>query len=166
MVGSPGSRVAAKSAPPELQPLEGQFTVHRGHHDRTGFDLPGTVDHQQITVADTGADHRIALDTQEEGRRRVPNHVLVEIDGTFEVIIGGRRNAGGNARPVEGQGQRGRMSREGLRGAGDGTLRPGGQPSPHRGHQADRQADRGRRLAEGARAALAPGPRTGTTAAG
>ena len=61
------------AASAQAEALERELAAEARHHDRSGPGLAGTIHHQQITVLDAGALHRIAGHTQQHGVSRIAN---------------------------------------------------------------------------------------------
>jgi hypothetical protein len=57
----------------------------------------GTVDNQDIPGVNAGLPHGLPSHPDKEGCCRVLDEVLVEVQGTVEIVIGGGRIAGGGA---------------------------------------------------------------------
>ncbi|CRI66834.1 hypothetical protein THIOKS13190002 [Thiocapsa sp. KS1] len=98
----------------DLQALQGQLTIDGCHHDRPGLGLARAVHHQQIAVADPGTGHGIPLHPQEESRGRMPDQLLVQIDGPFQIVVGRRGEAGRDTRAEEGKRAGERSERAGV----------------------------------------------------
>jgi len=81
----------AAGAAPSGKPLDRELPVQNGNDDFPVYWLEATVNHENIVVVYAGAGHGVATDAQEEGGIRVVNAVLVEVQATFHIVIGGRR---------------------------------------------------------------------------
>jgi hypothetical protein len=71
--------------------------VDAGDYDAAVGHRGGTINDQQVAVVNGGALHRIAGNADEEGGGRVADQVLVEVDPAFQVVVGRRGEAGGDA---------------------------------------------------------------------
>ncbi len=62
----------------QLDPFDGELPIHVTDGDASVVRLDGTIDDQQVAVADTVARHAVALDTHEKCRGRIRHQLTVQ----------------------------------------------------------------------------------------
>ena len=93
-VGVTGQQPQAAIAAAEA-PQDEAAVLHR-HHHHSDPRLNTAINHQQITINDAIAAHRIPLDPHEEGGEGGRDQFLIQINARFDIIIGWTGEAGGN----------------------------------------------------------------------
>ena len=71
--------------------LHCKIAVHAGDDHVAVGGAEGSVDHQQIAVADSRAGHRVALDAHEVGGGRTPHQQFVQVERRFQILFSRRR---------------------------------------------------------------------------
>ena len=67
---------------------------------------PAKVDNQNVAVEQARIDHEVASEAHKEGRRRMLDQELVEIELAFQIVIGRRRKPRRDPRQEKGQSPR------------------------------------------------------------
>ena len=79
-----------------VETLAREFAIDHGYHHGPMGRSQRTVDDQQVTVLNTGADHGVPLGADEEASLLVCNQVLIEIQMLGDVIGRGTGKTGVN----------------------------------------------------------------------
>ena len=88
-----GGKISIGSLQKNLLPvfpeaLHGKFTVDHGDHDLLVVGSYRTVNDEDIARMDSGIPHRFTLNPDGERGGLVPDQLLIEIDGAFQMVIG------------------------------------------------------------------------------
>ena len=75
--------------------LDREGTVEQRQHDIAIDGRAGAVDDRDIARKDAGPGHAVALDADSEGRRRMLDQQLVEIEWPVDIVLGRRRKSAG-----------------------------------------------------------------------
>ena len=75
--------------------FDGGFAVDEGDNDFAGFGVVLGADDDEVTFANTGVDHGVAMNL--EGENFLAREFLGEIDGAFDIFLREERAAGGDA---------------------------------------------------------------------
>ena len=70
--------------------LDGKFPVEIGHHNGV---IPGvlcSVNHDDITITDSGILHGVTRDSDIKRGRGVSNHQFIQVKRRFNIIVSGR----------------------------------------------------------------------------
>ena len=68
--------------------LHGKVSIDHRHHDLPVSGSDGTIHHQNISGVDPCISHGFTLDTHTVGSSLVSNQFLIEINRTFQMVIG------------------------------------------------------------------------------
>lgn len=75
----------------QLDPFDGELPIHVTDGDASVVRLDGTIDDQQVAVADTVARHAVALDTHEKCRGRIRHQLTVQVERHVQKVVRRRR---------------------------------------------------------------------------
>ena len=78
---------------PLRKPFHRKFPVQVGNDDGVMPRLPGSINHDDITMTDSGVHHGVAGDSDIKGGRRVSNHELIQVKRRLDIIVGWRGEA-------------------------------------------------------------------------
>ena len=84
--------------------FDGQFSIDGGDDDTAIRGFEASVDDEEVSVVNASTNHGVSRGPDEEGGGGLLDEVLIEVEGSFEVIIGGGGEACGDARCIEGDG--------------------------------------------------------------
>lgn len=87
-----------------VKALDRKLAVERDDDHLAVRRLDTPVDHEQVAIMNSGVDHGIAPGPHEKGGARFMHEVGVQIERSFEVIVGRGRETGGNSACVQRQG--------------------------------------------------------------
>jgi hypothetical protein len=82
-----GDKIEAALAPAE--PFDGQFAVNDRDHNVAVAGFDGPVHDQEVAIVNTCPHHRVAARADVEGGGGVLDKVLVEVEVTVNVVVGG-----------------------------------------------------------------------------
>ena len=92
----PGARALAAVT------LHRELSGQQRQHDRAVDRRAGAIDHGNVARKQSGAGHAFARDPHREGRGRVLDQQLVEIERTVQIVVGRRRKPAGRRRGHQG----------------------------------------------------------------
>lgn len=72
-----------------MQAFHQPLTIQEGHNDVTVHRTDAAIDHQDVAIEDLRPFHRVTADREEEGRDRVSDQVVVDVETTVSVVLGG-----------------------------------------------------------------------------
>lgn len=88
-----------------LQALDRQFSMQDRNDDVFSLSCEAAINDEEVAVEYAGVFHRFAHRPGEKGGGRVPDEVFVEVELSFDVVVGGARESGRNPGAINHQGE-------------------------------------------------------------
>ena len=78
------------------EPFHRKFSVQVGNDNGVLPGLPGSINHDDITITDSGVLHGVTGDSDVKGGRRVSNDEFIQVKRGLDIIVSWRGEAAGD----------------------------------------------------------------------